>query len=70
MLAIARNQDKTYLKAFLRTMNNGKEIPIKSIAAPIYAKGRHWGNVMMGVPYEYDAKQLDLETLKHIWKKN
>ena len=47
MLVVSRNAQKSLVKVFLRQMKGGEYVPAKVFAAPIYVKGRLWGNFQL-----------------------
>jgi methyl-accepting chemotaxis protein len=50
-LVASRNTAPLYQKVFLRHMNNGVIIPIKSFSSPIYIYEKLWGNFQLGYFY-------------------
>ena len=50
-LVASRNIEPIYQKVFLRHMNNGTIIPIKSFSSPIFVEGKLWGNFQLGYFY-------------------
>jgi methyl-accepting chemotaxis protein len=50
-LVASRNTSPAYQKVFLRHMNNGAIIPIKSFSSPIYVGDKLWGNFQLGYFY-------------------
>ena len=50
-MAAAKSTDPFLLQIYRRDMGNGKFALMKSLSAPIFCKGRHWGCVRLG----YDA---------------
>ena len=51
VLVTARNTAPVYQKVYLRHMNNGAIIPIKSFSSPIYIGKSLWGNFQLGYFY-------------------
>jgi len=50
-LVASRNTEPVYQKVFLRHMNDGAIIPIKSFSSPIYIAEKLWGNFQLGYFY-------------------
>jgi methyl-accepting chemotaxis protein len=49
-MVAARNEKPYLLNLMLRNMNDGRFVPTKLIAAPIFVRGRLWGNIQTAFP--------------------
>ncbi|MBV1704638.1 MAG: PilZ domain-containing protein [Hyphomicrobiales bacterium] len=47
-LAASRNRHLFHVRIFLREMSDGQTVVIKNYCAPIFVRGFHWGNMVVG----------------------